>query len=1114
LMIFVPLAWGKRPLSPRALAHSSPEVSPAIIPSTAELPMNPDQPIKFERISLEDGLSQSSVYSILQDSRGFLWFGTEDGLNKYDGYSFTIYRHDPGDPSSLSRSLIWSICEDREGVLWIGTDGGGLNRFDRVSGQFTRYWADPDGGGLSSDYVRTILEDRDGMLWIGTHGGGLNRLDRTKERFDHYHHRRGDPGTLSSEFVFVIYEDREGTLWVGTDGGGLNRFDRETGTFVRYQHDPDDPHSLSSDAVRAIYQDREGALWVGTDGGGLNRFDPTTERFIRYRHDPHDPNSLSDDSVLAIQRDRKGTLWVGTFGGGLDMLDPRSESEPGPARFVRYQNDLDDAHSLSNDFIWSILEDQMGLLWVGTHGGGVNKRDPLRKPFVHYQARPNDDESLSNNTVWAICEDQAGILWVGTNGGGLDRFDRSYGRVTHYRNDPDEPNSLGNDVVRAIYEDQAGMFWLGLDDGQVDRFDASVGSFVHYRLEGSAPVLVIHRDSENRLWAGTWGGGLYWFDEVADQFVHYMNGFCVARCLSVAYVRDIHEDQDGVLWLATLGGGLNRFEPAKKRFTYYVRDDADLHSLSHNTVLSIHQDQAGTFWIGTHGGGLNRFDAETGAFSYYREADGLINNVVYGILEDGQGRLWLSTNRGLSRFDPETETFRNYDASDGLQSNEFNAGAYFQGQSGEMFFGGINGFNAFFPEEVKDNLQAPPVVVTAFKQLTQTVRRDLAADEQLEMSYKDNFVSFEFAALDFAAPEQNQYAYLMEGLDRDWISAGTRRHVDYPDLKPGRYTFRVKGSNSDGVWNEEGATVHVTITPPFWATWWFRGGILLVLVAGVLVAHRLRVRSVEARNRELAILVEQRTADLRREVDQRMQAEEALRQSEMDRTVFEAVAAERSRLARDLHDAVSQTLFSAGLLAEAVPKSWERDPEEGRQLLQELRLLTQGALAEMRTLLLELRPAALVEADLGDLVRQLAEVASAREGLPITVNVAGQGTLPSEVHIALYRIAQEALNNVVKHARASQVIVDLCFVPRVSAGEQRGERSDHLNRTDGLRVELYVRDDGRGFDLHAVPPERMGLGIMRERAESVGARLTIESGVGGGTSVMVVWDDGQGGAAQ
>ncbi|MGD8626864.1 MAG: two-component regulator propeller domain-containing protein, partial [Anaerolineae bacterium] len=635
------------------------------------------------------------------------------------------------------------------------------------------------------------------------------------------------------------------------------------------------------------------------------------------------------------------------------------------------------------------------------------------------------------------------------------------------------------------------------DGGRVDRFDRASGRFVHYQLDAEDPVQTFHQDRAGRLWVGTLGAGLHWLDEMADRFVYYRPDFCNRTCLNVENVRDIYEDREGVLWIATSGGGLNRFDPEKKAFTYYLHAEDDPHSLSSNSLLSIHPGLAGVLWIGTFGGGLNRFYPESETFSHYREGDGLANDVVYGILEDSRGHLWLSTNRGLSRFDPWTETFKNYDAGDGLQSNEFNSGAYFQNQQGEMFFGGINGFNTFYPEQVQEKRQVVPVVITAFGKFNETVRTDLPAGARIRLSYRENFVSFEFAALDYTAPEKNRYAYRLEGLDPDWVYAGTRRHADYPGLKPGDYLFRVKGTNSDGVWNETGTSLYLTIVPPFWQTWWFRGAALLLLLGGVLVAYRLRVRSIEARSRQLAILVEERTAEWQRENEQRLRAEEALRQSETERAVFEAVAAERSRLARDLHDAVSQTLFSASLIAEALPKSWQRDQAEGRQLLQELRQLTQGALAEMRSLLLELRPAALLEAELGDLLGQLAEAARAREGLPIDVRVRGRGKLPAEVHIALYRIAQEALNNVVKHARAGRVRVDLDF-------------SHRLSDSDEVQVALSIEDDGRGFDPGATAPDRLGLGIMRERAESVGARLTVESQAGAGTKVKVVWPDGQG----
>jgi signal transduction histidine kinase len=499
-------------------------------------------------------------------------------------------------------------------------------------------------------------------------------------------------------------------------------------------------------------------------------------------------------------------------------------------------------------------------------------------------------------------------------------------------------------------------------------------------------------------------------------------------------------------------------------------------------------------WIGTAGGGLNRFDRETETFTYYREKDGLPNDVVYGILEDSRGYLWLSTNKGLSKFDPQTETFTNYDVNDGLQGNEFNGGAFHKSRDGEMFFGGLNGLTAFYPENIQDNNFMPPVVLTSLTQGGEDVHVGQALESVKEIAFHwpNNFFEFEFAALSYTQPEKNQYAYRLEGLKEDWNYIGTRRFGRYTNLPSGTYTLRIKGSNNDGIWNEKGTAITIKVVPPFWGTWWFRGIVALALVGSVVGGYRLRVKGIEARSRELEAQVEQRTAELRQEVEQRTQVEEALRQSEMEK----AVAAERSRLARDLHDVVTQTLFSASLVAEALPTSWERDPEEGRQLLKELRQLTQGALAEMRTLLLELRPMALIEADLGDLLRQLAEAAIGREGIPITVVVEGECSLPSDVHITLYRIAQEALNNVTKHARASRVTMCLrCVLPPSLEWTEEGKT-----------VTLSIRDDGCGFDLDDVPADRMGLSGMCERAETIGATLMIESEVGQGTEIVVVWN--------
>jgi signal transduction histidine kinase/ligand-binding sensor domain-containing protein len=1053
------------------------------------------QPVKFDRISLEQGLSQSTVNCILQDRYGFMWFGTQDGLNRYDGFTFTVYRHRADDPSSLSTNFVWALSEDKDGALWIATDGGGLDRFERDTGKFVHYQAGPTSESLTTNFVRVVYQDHAGVLWAGTDGGGLNKFDRSTEHFTRYLHNPSNPDSLSNNTIRAIYEDRQGGLWIGTDGGGLDRFDRATERFAHYRHDPNNPDSLGDDAVWAIYEDRQGALWIGTNGGGLDRFDRATGRFTHYRHNPVVAPSLGGDSIRTILEDSTGRLWIGMNGGGLDLVHRDGE------QIIHYRNDLSDAHSLGDNTVLSIYEDRGGVLWVGTANGGLSKADRAADAFVHYQAKPNEPNSLSQNMVWSIYQDRGGIVWIGTTGG-LDRLDRSTGQFTHYAHDPARPDSLANGVVYAIREDGQGMLWLGMDAGQVDQFDRATGRLTHYRINPTGPsrsqerIISIREDHEGALLFGASGGGLQQLNRATGHLVPYQSEGCHA-CLRNDYVRVVYEDRAGSLWIGTAGAGLVKLDRSAERVVRYAARPNDPAGLSHGTVQSILEDRSGVLWVGTSGG-FNRFDPSTETFTQFTEKDGLPNDMVYGILEAEQGYLWLSTNKGLARFDPRAQTFAAYDVSDGLQSNEFNSGAFYQGVNGEMFFGGVNGFNAFFPERVgQKDTYPPPVVLTSLTQDGQPLGRGQSVEslQAITLRWPRNTFEFEFAALSFAQPEKNQYAYQLEGFDRDWHMSGTQRFGRYTNLPGGTYTLRLKASNNDGFWNMPGTAIQITVVPPFWETWWFRSLMVLALIGGAAGGYRLRVKSIQARSRELQMQVEQRTAELKQEIAQRLRAEEALRRSELDK----AISAERSRLARDLHDVVTQTLFSASLVAEALPTAWERDHAEGRQLLRELRQLTRGALAEMRTLLLELRPAALMEADLGHLLHQLAEALTGREGAPVTVTVEGRCALPPEVHLALYRIAQEAFNNVSKHARAQHVTVNLRCLPPVSEGVGEDEQGG---------VELRVRDDGCGFDASRVPSECLGLGIMRERAETIGATLVVESQVGHGTQISVVWEEG------
>jgi len=818
--------------------------------------------LKFKHLTVSDGLSQSTVLSILQDSQGFMWFGTEDGLNKYDGYKFTVYKHDQNNPNTLSNNYIWSIHEDEPGILWVGT-ANGLNKFDVKNNTFVHYkHDDKDPNSLSHNDVRAIVEDDTDTLWIGTYGGGLNQFERKTEKFVHYMHDDKNPHSLSSNYIYWdggLYVDSAGALWIGTDEGGLNQLNQDTKNFVRYQHDAKDPDSLSNNEIYFIHEDKSGALWIGT-AEGLNKFDKDSKTFRHY---------LPDSSNLSIHEDSAGTLWIGTDGEALYQFNQDLET------YVHYQYGANNLHGLNNKYLNIFYQDKAGTLWIGTWGGGLNVLEQTKK-FGLYQHTPNDPKSLSDNTVIVIYEDSQDILWIGTGGAGLNKFDRKTGKFVHYHSDENNSNSLINDNISDLVEADKGVFWIGTWEG-LDKFDHKTETFTHYQHDDNNPNSLIHnhinivyKDRMGFLWIGTDGHGLDKFDPQTETFVHYKYDENNSLSLSDNQVNAIYEDSLGVLWIGTIVG-LDKFDRETETFVHYQHEDNNPNSLSSGQVYDIYEDSRGFLWVGTAGGGLNKFNRATGTFSHYRKKDGLPNDTINYILEDEQGKLWLSTNKGLSKFDPQMETFRNYDVSDGLQSNEFLWGSGYKSRSGELSFGGPNGFNLFRPNEIKDNTILPPVLLTNFKIFNKPVslggdsplQQHISFTKALTLSYQDSVVSFEFVALNYINPQKNQYAYKMEGVDKDWVYVdSTRRFATYTSLDAGDYVFKVKGSNNDGVWNEEGTSIKITVTPPWWETMAFRGSLLLFIVVLALGGFRWRIRTIEQQKYQLEVQVAERTQEL------------------------------------------------------------------------------------------------------------------------------------------------------------------------------------------------------------------------------------------------------------
>ena len=841
---------------------------------------------------MEQELSQSTVSSIVQDDKGFMWFGTWDGLNRYDGYNFTVFRHDPDDPDSLSSSNIAFLFEDRGGALWMGTDNG-LNRLDRTEGKFIRYQHDPDHpDSLSNNEVTSFFDDRTGVMWVGTKNG-LNRLERQTETFVRYQNNPDDPNSLSHNSVSCVYEDRTATLWVGTESG-LNRLNRKqqklkTETFTHFRNDSADPRSLSHNSISCVYEDHAGALWIGTKGG-LNRFDREREIFTRYQHDPADPRSLSSDEISCLFEDRSGTLWIGTD-RGLNKFDREKE------KFVRYQNDPADIHSLSHDVVMSLFGDRSGVIWVGTYTGGLSKFDLETKKFVHYRTNSDIPESLSHNVVWAISEDRPGLFWIGTDRG-LNRFDQEAEKFTHYRHDETDPHSLGNDEIWSVLRDSSGLLWVGTKSG-LNAFDRKTETFTRYQINSDPDdsdyadenkIKAILEDRTGFLWIGT-SGGLNRFNRDSGIFTPYKNIPDDPLSLSNDTVWAICEDGDGKLWIGT-ENGLNQFDRGNETFIRYQADDG----LSNSWILSICEDSEGMLWLGTVGG-LNKFDRRQKTFTHYREKDGLPNDVVYGVLEDDHGNLWISTNKGISKFNPKTETFTNYNSKDGLQSNEFNVGACFKSSAGEMFFGGINGFNVFHPGDIQDNPHIPPILITNFQigessDMNFSLKKFVTETNEVMLSHKDKVLSFEFVALHYSSPRKNLYAYMMEGFDRDWIDSGTRRFARYTNLPPGEYVFRVKGSNNDGVWNEQGNSILFIMPPPPWKTWWAYSFYILLVIFALQCAVRHK-RKMDAKvlddyrrelekKQELARYLEQKVEERTRELNKTLEKVEEANTKIMD----------------------------------------------------------------------------------------------------------------------------------------------------------------------------------------------------------------------------------------
>jgi two-component system sensor histidine kinase ChiS len=1022
---------------------------------------------KVEHLSIEQGLSQNTVRFILQDSKGFLWFATEDGLNRYDGYKLKVYRHNELDSNSISDNFIWTLFEDKSGEIWIGTNSGGLNKLDRENERFIKYKYDPKNvNSISNNNIRVIFEDSVGILWIGTEGGGLNKFDKRKNGFIRIYN--SSPAAAPVINIFDIINGKEGELWLGTDRG-LVKYIEAKNQFINYSITP----TLTTNSVNIInvlFKDKNGIIWIGTEAG-IYHFNMKINKFNKYIPSLKEFNTVANIEINCITKDKIDGLWIGSGGAGILLIN-------GNASEI-LSHSSSNLSSLSSDHITAITEDNTGILWVGTTEGGINKIDRKANKFVHYKHDPFNTNSLSYSTIRSIFQDDDGILWIGTLEGGLNRLDRNSVQYKHYKYNPRNPLSISDNTVTSIFRTKKGELWVGtwgggLEKAEFNKSSTDIIGFKHFKNNpndrqsiNSNIIQAVYEDSKSRLWVGT-GLGLDLFDRRDNTFIHFNFKANDPNCISDNRIQSncIYEDHAGNLWIGTWNG-LNKlsfssgdnlyFDFSKAVFQRFYSEPNNPNSLSNSRILSIYEDKDHILWVGTYGGGLNKiiFNDYNGnkIIKSYTEKDGLSNDIIYGILGDNEGNLWLSTNNGLSKFKISAESFQNYYEGDGLQSNQFYWGACCKGIEGELFFGGINGFNSFFPAKLKYNSNIPPIYFTDFQIFNKSIsvnepnsplNKSIEFTKEITLEYDKNVLTFEFVALDYSNPRANKYSYFLENFDKDWVLAGNRNFATYTNLDPGEYIFKVIGSNNDGIWNKSGNSIKLIIEPPIWKTWWFI--LLSILIIGGTIFYFIQMH------------------------------------------VKDLLAVERVRikLAADLHDNIGSSLTEISILSEIISSKLD---SANAEVLKNLKMISDNSrklIDKMSDIVWLVNPN---RDSLYDLIIRLEDAYSEILNYK-NISIRSQNlqalqkiSLSMERRQNLYLIFKEAINNAITHSNCTEILLDAIV--------------------KGKTLEMTLKDNGEGF---VQPGNSKGNGLynMSRRAKTIGGILNINSSENEGTYIKFI----------
>lgn len=1017
---------------------------------------------KFERLSVNDGLSQNTVYSFMQDKKGFMWICTQLGLNKYDGNNFTVYKNNPENRKSIQNDFLYMSFKDSENEIWFGALDGVFARYDKENNCFNNYQL------LTAETQISIKSNISGMcehtsedLYISLFGVGLYNFNKAQENFFQVNNTIAGKSYNFSK-VNSLLKDNEGNIWIGTFDEGLIKINFNTDKAEQYSFNENNTSSLSNNRIKFIFQDSKKIIWVGTREG-LNRYDPERNNFRRYFSDNGNQGKLN---ISCIAEDKNNKLWIGAFNNGLIKFDSESEN------YSLITEEIKNPNALSSNSILSLYSDSSNVLWIGTFIDGINKIDCERKKFYNINNLIKSDSEIPSLIVSCIHKDTEDKIFLGTYFGGLYSINLKSCIIENYLLKTDAVKNSNDLTLTCIHKDSNNFLWLGSHLYGLYRFDTDSNESENYTYTAVKnenriqSVVNFSTISDDFLWVGTLTDGLFRFDKRTKKFQVYTSLKKFNRLLSGNGIKCLLLDSSGILWIGTDLGGLNRLDFENGEIECFSFEENNPDSISDNYIVSLCEDRSNNLWIGTMNGGLNYFNKEKKAFKHYTTDNDLPDNTIRGILEDNEGNLWFSTNNGLSKFNPDDNLIRNYNTKDGLQSKEFNDGAFFKDNDGIFYFGGVNGFNFFKPEEIEDNPYIPDIAITNFQIFNHTVenspdnpflKKNITVTEEIHLTYKESVFSFDFTSLIFNNPLKNQYAYMMEGFDKDWIYCGTRRFVTYTSLKHGEYIFRVKGSNNDGIWNEKGESVRIIITPPFWKTWWFRSLGLMSVIGTTGLAYHQKLMKVE---------------------------KEKLLQQDFSRRILMSQENERKKIATELHHTIAHDVLVTKNKISIGLKNTE-DPEKVKSILSEISDLASNTLNDVRSISHSLHPHQLESLGLTKAIKSIINTVSKSTEITFSASIENIDNIFSkELEINIFRIIQECFNNILKHSKADKAMLNIIQIDNY--------------------IKIIISDNGIGFRKKLNSEGGIGMSETEERLKLYGGQYSIDSESGKGTIISIL----------